>query len=152
MYETDVCTSRAILFPSTSVVQAMTVLNRDSFLKKRVSASADSVELPDGSLVLMRPASAKIYRDYRRSLKDKDGMPVTAKQPFGDEILLATLMVDADGNQMFTEEDVVAGAFDAIDMAFLSPLIRKAYEMLGITEPEEDREKNLSTTASTEPS
>lgn len=152
MYETDVCTSRVILFPSTSVVQAMAVLNRDSFLKKRVSAVLVSVELPDGSEVLMRPASAKIYRDYRRSLRDKDGVPVTAKQPFGDEILVSTLMVDADGKQMFSEEDVVGGAFDAIDMAFLSPLIRKAYEMLGITEPEEDREKNLSTTASTEPS
>jgi hypothetical protein len=47
---------------------------------------------------------------------------------------------------------VLAGAFDQIDMPFLTPVVRKAYELLGISEPEEDREKNLSTTASSEPS
>ena len=130
----------------------MAVLDRESFLKKRVSSNFEKVELPDGDVVYLRPASAKIYHEYQRSLRDKDGMPIQDRRGFGDELVVANLMVDETGKRMFTDEDVLAGAFDQIDMPFLTPVVRKAYELLGISEPEEDREKNLSTTASSEPS
>jgi hypothetical protein len=136
----------------TSVVQAMAVLNRDLFLAKRVSSKLEKVELPDGDLVYLRPASAKIYRDYQRSLRDKDGMPIQERRGFGDELVVANLMVDQNGQRMFSDDEVLAGVFNEIDMPFLTPVVRKAYELLGIAEPDEDREKNLSTTVPTEPS
>jgi hypothetical protein len=129
------------------------VLNRESFLSRRASAKAESVKLSDGSVVLLRRATAKLYRDYRRSLRDKEGMPIVERQAYGDELLIAAMMVDESGNQLFTTDEVLEGVFDNVEQSDLTPIIRKAYELLGLAdEDQETREKNSSATESTEPS
>jgi hypothetical protein len=128
-------------------------LNREAFLARTGKANGVVVPLADGRVVLLRPATAKVYRDYKRSLRDKDGLPIPEKQAYGDELLIAALMIDSHGNMLLTEADVMAGALDNHDMADLVPIIRKAYEMIGLADKtDEDREKNLPATPSTEPS
>ena len=128
-------------------------LNREAFLKRKASNQPVSVKLADGSSVLLRRATAGRYRDYKRSMRDKDGLPIPERQAFGDELLIAALMVDQQGNQLLTDADVMGGALSEHEMCDLLPIIRKAYELVGLADmTDEDREKNLSTIASTEPS
>jgi len=130
----------------------MAGLDRGLFLQKRVSTTLIPVDLPGGDQVFLRPASAKVYREYRRSMRDKDGMPIPERQSFGDELLVSRLLVSPDGTPMFTEEQVVNGVLDDIDMTSLAPIIRKSYVVVGVNEDDEGRAKNSSTTESTEPS
>lgn len=127
-------------------------LNREGFLRRKSSTAIQSVELPGGQKVLLRSCTAKLYRDYKRSLRDKDGAPIPEKQAFGDELLIAALMVDSAGLPIISAEEVLAGALDDHSMADLTPIIRKAYEVVGFAEADEDREGNSSRTASTEQS
>ena len=127
-------------------------LNREAFLRRKSSNQPVKVDLPDGSSVLLRRATAGRYRDYRRSMRDKDGLPILERQAFGDELLIAALMIDSHGNQLLTDADVMAGALNDHEMSDLVPIIRKAYELVGLADvTDEDREKNSSRTASTEP-
>lgn len=129
-------------------------LTREEFLKKRVSPNLIEHKFSDspGDSILMRPISAKLYRDYRRSLRDKDGAPIPERQAFGDELLVGRVLVEADGSLMFSDEDVMGGIFDDLQMFPLASVVAETYKMLGIVETDEDREKNLSATVSTGPS
>lgn len=127
-------------------------LSRESFLRRKSGKDYHSVKLADGGVVLLKPATAKLYRDYKRSLRDKDGMPIPEKQAYGDELLIAAMLVDPSGQPLVTEEDVLAGALDEHSMADLVPIIRRAYQLVGLGEADEDREKNSLATDSTEPS
>jgi hypothetical protein len=127
-------------------------ITRAEFLKKRTSPDLIEHELPDGDSVLLRQPSAKIYREYKRSMRDKNGDPIPERQKYADELLVGRIMVEADGTLMFSDEDILSGIFDELKMFSLTSVVAKAYEMLGIIESDEDREKNLSETDSTAPS
>lgn len=126
-------------------------ISKAEFLSKRVGAQPIEHELPDGDSVSMKPISAKLYRDYKRSLIDKDGAPIQERQKYGDEILIGRLLLEQDGSLMFSDEEILDGAFDELKMFPLASVIAKAYEMLGLVESDEEREKNSSATDSTEP-
>lgn len=122
--------------------------------KKPQGAPVEVFKLSDGDEVYLRRMTAKIYRDYRKDLRDKSGVPIPERQAYGDEILAAHLLCDQSGNRGVTTDQVLAGCFDELLMLPLGDVIRRGYEMIGITDPEddEDREKNSSTTDSTEQS
>lgn len=128
------------------------VIDKSFFLSKANSTAVIQHELPDGDQVFLRPITAKIYRDYKRSLRDKDGQLLPDRQAYHDELLVGRILSEPDGNLMFTDNEIVAGAFDAMPMTIIASLIARTYEMIGMVEPDEDREKNSSTTDSTEQS
>lgn len=128
------------------------VISKAEFLNKRIDSQPIEHELPDGDRVLMKPISAKMYRDYKRSLRDKDGVPIAERQKYGDELLVGRLLLDQDGSLMFTDDEILDGVFDELKMFPLASVIAKAYEMLGLVESDEDREKNSCATDSTVPS
>jgi hypothetical protein len=127
-------------------------ITRAEFLKKRTSTDPIEHKLPDGDSVLLKQISARLYRDYKRFLRDKDGTPIAERQRYGDELLVGRLMVEEDGSLMFSDDDILAGVFDELKMFPLASVISKAYEMLGMIESDEGREKNSSGTDSTAPS
>lgn len=124
-------------------------LSREQFLAKRISGNFDEFTLPDGDTVLLREVSAKLYRDYKSSLRDKDGMPIPERQAYGDELLLARVLVDETGRPMITEAEVLSGILDDMLMAPVRSAIARVYENLGIGDDEE-RSKKSSATDSTE--
>lgn len=128
------------------------VIGKAQFLSKRTSASTVSHKLPDGDVVPLRPLTPKIYRAYKRSLRDKDGVTIPERQAYQDELLVGRLLCNADGSLMFSDEDILTGAFDDMDMPPITSLVTRAYEMMGVTVSDEDREKNSPTTDSTEQS
>lgn len=124
-------------------------LNREQFLAKKVSKHPILFKLSDGDEVYLLPISAKMYRDYKRSLRDEDGIPIEDRQTAGDELLAARCLVDESGNRLFTDEEVLDGIFDEMEMLPMADVIRRTYEMLGIGEPVE---KKSSPTGSINPS
>lgn len=128
-------------------------LNREQFLAKfKAGKKPELFKLPDGSEVLMLPISAKLYREYQSSLRNEKGERLEERRVYGDELLVARCLVDEAGNRMFSDEDILGGIFDELKMLPVGDLVRETYKMLGLAEPDEDREKNSSTTDSIEPS
>jgi hypothetical protein len=75
----------------------MAVISREQFLAKKCGRDLVKFDLPDGDTVLLRPVTVGLYREYKRSLRDKDGMPIPDRQLHGDELLAARVLVDAGG-------------------------------------------------------
>ena len=87
-------------------------------------------------------------------MRDKDGKYIDKRIERGDELLIATLIIDPETQQqMFSIDDVMGGVFDDphIPAADINVMAAKAYQLYGRTETpvlvtDEDREKNSSET------
>jgi hypothetical protein len=132
-------------------------LSRSGLLSQKIIAP-QPCELPSGAAVLMRVPGAKDWRAYQASLRDKDGKYIDKRLERGDELLIATVLIDPETNErMFTVDDVMGGVFDDphITAADINAMANRAYELFGKTDSpkfvtDEDREKNLSETAPNE--
>lgn len=110
------------------------------------------LQLPSGDSVLLRVPTGKDYRDYRKYLRDEKGETIPARMALSDELMVATLLVNEDGTQMFTREEVMNSAMDEIIAVDLEAMKDEAIKLYGLTHGfkitlDEDREKNSSTTA-----
>jgi hypothetical protein len=129
-------------------------LDRKSLLS-RPAASPQECKLPGGGSVLMRIPGGPDWRAYQASLRDKDGRYIDKRIDRGDELLIATLVIDpATKETMFSVDDVLAGVFDnpSIPAADINAMAAKAYQLYGrdgqpTLVTDEDREKNSSETA-----
>ena len=135
----------------------MTALDRKSLFARPI-AQPQECELPGGGSVLMKVPGAPDWRAYQASLRGKNGEFIDKRLERGDELLIATLLIDpTTKQQMFTVDDVMGGIFDDphIPAADINAMSAKAYVLYGRTEQpklvtDEDREKNLSETAPSE--
>ena len=131
------------------------MLNRDALLKRKVP-KPQTCQLPGGGEVLMRVPKGGDYRAYQKTLRDKDGDFIDARVERGDELLIATLLIDPLTNErMFSVDDIMAGILDDTPSADINTLARKAYELYGRTDSpklvtDEDREKNSDDAAPSE--
>ena len=106
----------------------------------------------------MRVPGGPDWRAYQASLRDKEGRYIDKRLDRGDELLIATLIIDPDTQElMFSIDDVMGGAFDdpRIPAADINAMSAKAYLLYGRTDTpvlvtDEDREKNSSGTGPTE--
>jgi hypothetical protein len=113
------------------------------------------VQLPSGDSVNLRVPIARDYRDWKKFLRDEKGDLIDARAELGDELLLASILVNPDGTPMFTREDVLGRCMDEIIQPDLECLKEKAYEFFGMRSGfkivlDEDREKNSSATQPSE--
>lgn len=130
-------------------------LNREQLLSRK-APSPQQCPLPGGGEVLMKVPVTADYRAYQASLRNKDGDFIDARLERGDELLIATLVIVPETkDRMFSVDDVMGGVFDSVPAADVNAMSAKAYELYGKTKApklltDEDREKNLSETASSE--
>lgn len=116
-----------------------TILDRAAFTQQlTVSDTPKPLELPGGQIVLVKPVGSKLFREYRKSLRDEDGKVIEARKDFVDELLVARCLVNPDGSRMFTDEDVLAGMLDGIRPAAMDTLLEFAW---GQVSEGGDREK-----------
>lgn len=129
-------------------------LDRKSLLARKI-AKPHECSLPGGGEVLMRVPGAADWRAYQASLRDKDGRYIDKRLERGDELLIATLIIDPETHErMFSIDDVMGGVFDDphIPAADINVMAAKAYELYGrnnekpVLVTDEDREKNSSET------
>lgn len=133
------------------------ILNRQSLLARKLIKTMEC-DLPGGGTVLMRIPSGADWRKHQSSLRDKNGDVIDTRAERVDELLIATILVDEDGNQMFSVDDVMQGCFDNpnISAADINVMSTKALELYGrisssqLQLSDEDREKNSSGTAQSE--
>lgn len=129
-------------------------LDRKSLFSRPI-AKPQECKLPGGGEVLMRIPGGSDWRSYQASLRDKDGKYIDKRLDRGDELLIATLIIDpTTKEQMFSIDDVMAGVFDDphIPAADINAMAAKAYILYGRSDSpvlvtDEDREKNSSETA-----
>ena len=129
-------------------------LNRKSLFARPI-AKPQECSLPGGGSVLMRIPGGQDWRAYQASLRDKDGRYLDKRLERGDELLIATLIIDPESLElMFSVDDVMGGVFDDphIPAADINAMSAKAYQLYGRTEAptlvtDEDREKNSLETA-----
>jgi len=124
-------------------------LNRDALLNRK-KLPLQVCKLASGDEVLMRVPGTPDWRAYQASLRNKDGEFIEKRMDRGDELLIATLLIDSSTKElMFTSDDVMGGIFDsdATPAADVNAMAAKAYELYGrngspklVTD--EDREKN----------
>lgn len=128
-------------------------LDRKSLLARKIPKPQEC-SLPGGGSVLMRVPGGADWRAYQASLRDKDGKYIDKRLERGDELLIATLVIDPETQErMFSIDDVMGGVFDDphIPAADINAMAAKAYQLYGRTETpvlvtDEDREKNSSET------
>jgi hypothetical protein len=148
-YFSDACPS---IFLGVHSVAEKQILDRQSLFARKETASRVHCSLPGGGQVLMKVPRAGDWRAYQASLRNKDGNYIDTRIERGDEILISTLLINPDGSQMFTLDDVMAGCFDNehILAADINVMSDKAYELYGrrgfVNLTDEDRQKNLSET------
>ncbi len=109
------------------------------------------VELPSGDSVKLRVPTGKDYRYWRKYLRDDEGKIIESRAEVGDELLLASILVNPDGTPMFSNEEVLNKAMDELVQVDLEFLKEKAYELYGQRSGfkivlDEDVEKNSSAT------
>jgi hypothetical protein len=103
----------------------------------------------------MRVPTGKDYRYWRKYLRDEKGELIEVRAEVGDELLVASILVNPDGTPMFTMEEVLAKAMDELIQVDLEFLKEKAYELFGQRSGfkivlDEDVEKNSSATQPSE--
>jgi hypothetical protein len=124
-------------------------LSRKALLSRPIPKSQECI-LPGGGSVLMKVPGGPDWRAYQASLRDKEGRYLDKRLDRGDELLIATLVIDPESNDlMFSVDDVMAGVFDNphIAAADINAMSTKAYQLYGRTDTpvlvtDEDREKN----------
>jgi hypothetical protein len=121
---------------------------KDELLTRRVGSTPTALNLPDGSQVRVLPVGSRLMRDYRASLRDEDGKPIEARKQFVDELLVARVLVSADGNRLVSDEEVLAGAINDMDPLLWDALMEHCWGYL----TGGDRQKKSSTTGSGEQS
>jgi len=120
----------------------MSALDRAGFCQQlTVVDTPHELTLPGGNVVMVRPVGAKMLREYRRSLRDKDGKTLEDRKPFADDLLVARVLCNPDGSRMFTDEDVLSGAMDAVRATAMDALLEYTWEYVYDTTDAEDTEK-----------
>lgn len=105
------------------------------------------VELPSGGSVRMRVPTGKDYSDWQAYLRDEKGKLIEDREDLSSEFLIATVLVNPDGSQMFSAVDVLDKAMDELLHADFNAMLSAAHKLFGISPGFiEDIEKNLSTT------
>ncbi len=123
------------------------MLDRESLLSRKTKTpKPQEVRLPSGDTVQMRVPTGKDYRDWRKFLRDENGIVIQARSEVSDELLVASILVNPDGSQMFTNNDVLTGTMDEILQIDLEAMKEAAYELYGQRAGfklvlDEDREK-----------
>lgn len=131
-------------------------LNRKELVERKTKIQKlREVALPSGDTVMLRVPIGKDYRYWKRYLRDDKGELIDARAELGDELLLASILVNPDGTPMFTLEEVLNKAMDEIVQVDLEYLKEKAYQFYGQRSGmklllDEDIEKNSSTTQPSE--
>lgn len=122
-------------------------------MKKKTHEPAPQVlSLPTGGEVKMRVPSGKDYREWRKFLRDDRGEMIRERFELNEELLVAAVLINDDGTQMFTREEVLRGAMDEFRSIDIEAMKEMASALFGMTPGacvvvDEDREKNSSTTA-----
>lgn len=79
----------------------------------------------------MRSLTASEMRTFRRSLQTVAGELDQTRAEYLHELLIANVLVDDEGNLLFTQDDAVNGVFDELDGAVLSRTFQLAKEWTG---------------------
>lgn len=124
----------------------MALLTKANARRPRNFQKVDFI-LPSGDTARLKVPKGSDWRDYQASLRDKDGNPIDIRFRYGDELLVATILLDGDSDSLlFSVDDVLAGGFSDMPAADLSKLSEEAYRLYGrggeVKLSEEDREKN----------
>lgn len=87
------------------------------------------IQLPQGYLLMKHP-TGETHREWRRLLRNEDGTVNNERFDISDELMLMMLLIDTDGNQMFTLEDVAENrVFDSMPAPLLKRLKDEADAM-----------------------
>lgn len=121
------------------------MLTKQQIADRRVSQTPTILELPDGESVWALPVGSRLMRDYRQCLRDEDGKPIEERQQFVDELLIARVLVNADGSRMFSDDDVLNGLLTDLDPSTWDALMEYAWSFIAGG----DRQKKSSPTTST---
>lgn len=122
-------------------------LTKQQLLERRVPIDSQTLSLPRGGTVRVLPIGAKLFREYRRSLRDEDGKPIPERSGCIDELLVGRILLDDSGSRMFSDEEILAGCFDNFHPSDMDALVEWAWSFVG----DGDREKKFSPTPSGEP-
>ncbi len=111
--------------------------------------------LPTGDTVFLRVPRGRDNKRWEQYLRDEKGQVIDARVLLSDELLLATILINPDGTEMFTYEEVMNSAMDDLPQIDLEFLKDRAYELFGKRIGfklllDEDVEKNSSTTQPSE--
>ena len=121
---------------------------KQDLLDRRVGSAVTTLDLPDGSTIRVVPVGSRLMRNYRACLRDDGGKPIESRREFSDELLIARVLVDADGKRLLSDEDVLAGALSDMNPIIWDRLMDYCWGFLSA----EDRQKKSSTIESGAPS
>jgi hypothetical protein len=122
--------------------------SKEALLARRVGSAVTTLDLPDGSQVRVVPVGSRLMRDYRAALRDEDGKPIEERKAYVDELLVARVLVDANGQRLISDEDVLAKVLDDMHPLVWDALMEYCWGFLASG----DRQKKSSTIDSGEPS
>lgn len=107
------------------------------FLGRKITSTErrakEPVRVPfrDGYMLLKRP-TGEDYREYKRLLRNEDGSMNIDRYDLNEELWLQILLVDPDGNQLYSVDDVFRDhVFDAMDLPDLQRLKAVADKLIG---------------------
>ena len=104
-------------------------------LRSGVQRRFSEVELPLLGKVRLRSLTSGEIRALRASMKDKDGEVNDKRFAMFDDLLIALCVVDAEGNQEFSEYDAINGALE-MDAGARGQLMEAIRNHTGVGAPE----------------
>jgi len=87
--------------------------------------------LPGGGSVRMQALTAGEMRALNQSLLNPDGRLNQKRGGRMKYVLLAWVLIDENGNRLFTDEDAMSNDFELLDGAIITYLFEKAKEFTG---------------------
>ncbi len=116
-------------------------LTKSDIEARRVGNTPQQTTLENGDVVWTLPVGSRLMRDYRRSLRDVDGKPIKERKEFADELLIARVLVDASGQRMFSDQEVLDGALNDLDPLLWDALMDYAWSFIAPSQDDADRSK-----------
>jgi hypothetical protein len=108
------------------------LLSREAFLKKRERRTLD-VDVPElGGTVRVQEMTALERGRFESFLLDKNGQYKPDRIAKTRELMVLSTVVDAEGNRMFTHDDLPA--LSQLPAAALDRIVEAGRELAGITE------------------
>lgn len=84
-----------------------------------------TIDVPVLGPVRLRSLTTREMRELRDSFVDEKGKP-TKRLDYVNELLVASCIVDDDGNRVVSDEDATGGVFDDVDGGAFATLIQAA--------------------------
>jgi hypothetical protein len=104
------------------------MLTRDQLRQRSEPRRYRTVTLADGGEVRLRSLTRSEQREWRRATQTKSGELDPKKREYSNDVLLAYVIVDENGNPVFTVHDALQGVFDDWDAGDCTLLVDAAVD------------------------